>query len=112
MSKGLPVGGFKWLAWDEAVEWERIVESEGFGCFLEVDLECPDELHDWHNNFPLAPESLVLNGFPKFTQNFREKKRMVLHGETLKQYLSLGMKLKKVRRVLMFKEETFMKAIY
>ena len=35
---------------------------------------------------------------------------MVLHGENLKQYLSLGMKLKKVWRVLMFREEAFMKA--
>ena len=34
MSKGLPVGGFSWLKWDEALEWERIVESERFGCFF------------------------------------------------------------------------------
>ena len=100
MSKGLPVGGFKWLKWDEAVEWEKIVESENEGCFLEVDLEYPVELYDDHNDFPLAPESLVLNGFPKLTQNLMEKKKMVLHGENLKQYFSLGMKLKKVRRVL------------
>ena len=109
MSKGLPVGGFRWLDWNEAVEWERIVETEGVGCFLKVDLEYPAEMHDEHNDFPLAPESLVLNGFPKRTQNLMEKKRMVLHGENLKQYLSLGIKLKKVWRVLMFQEEAFMK---
>ena len=109
MSKGLPSGGFRWLDWNEAVEWERIVETEGVGCFLEVDLEYPAEMHDEHNDFPLAPESLVLNGFPKRTQNLMEKKRMVLHGENLKQYLSLGIKLKKVWRVLMFQEEAFMK---
>ena len=110
MSKPLPVRGFKWLTWDEAVEWEKIVEDPGYGCFLDVDLEYPDELHDEHNDFPLAPESLTLNGFLKLTQNLRNKKRMVLHGENLKQYLSLGMKLKKVKRVLMFREEPFMKA--
>ena len=69
MSNGLPVGGFRWLAWDD-------VESEGFGCFLEVDLEYPLELHDEHNDFPLAPESLVLNEFPKLTQNLQKKKRI------------------------------------
>ena len=69
MSKGLPVGGFRWLAWDD-------VENEGFGCFLEVDLEYPLELHDEHNDFPLAPESLVLNEFPKLTQNLQKKKRI------------------------------------
>ena len=79
------------------------------GCFLEVDLEYPNELHDFHNDFSLAPESLVLNGFPKLTQNLGDKKRMVLHGVNLKQYLSLEMKLKKVWRVLMFREEPFMK---
>ena len=87
---------------------KKIVDSKGVGCFLEVDLEYSDELHDSHNDFPLAPESLILNGFPKLTQNLRDKKRMVLHGENLKQYLSLGMKLKKVWRVLMFREP-FMK---
>ena len=73
MSKGLPVGGFRWLDWNEAVEWERTVETEGVGYFLEVDLEYPEEMHDEHNDFPLAPESLVLNKFPKLTQNLMEK---------------------------------------
>ena len=27
MSKGLPIGGFRWLKIYEAVEWEKIVES-------------------------------------------------------------------------------------
>ena len=27
--------------------------------FLEVDLEHPDELHELHNGYPLAPEKLV-----------------------------------------------------
>ena len=26
------------------------------GCFLELDLDYPDELHDLHNSFPLACE--------------------------------------------------------
>ena len=34
MSKPLPVGRFKWLKWHEAMEWERIVENPGFGCFF------------------------------------------------------------------------------
>ena len=42
--------------------------------FLEVDLEYPFELHDEHNDFPLTPESLTLNGFSKLTQNLRNKK--------------------------------------
>ena len=26
------------------------------GCFLQVDLDYPDELHDFHNDYPLAAE--------------------------------------------------------
>ena len=28
------------------------------GCFLKVDLDYPDELHDLHNGYPLAGETL------------------------------------------------------
>ena len=50
-------------------------------CFLEVDLEYPAEMHDEHNDFPLAPESLVLNGFPKLTQNLMEKSEWFYMGK-------------------------------
>ena len=28
---------------------------------LEVDLECPDKLHNLHNDYTLAPEKLEIN---------------------------------------------------
>ena len=30
-------------------------DSSSKGYILKVDLECPKELHDLHNDFPLAP---------------------------------------------------------
>ena len=36
---------------------------------LEVDLEYPEDLHDEHNNYPLAPEVLKINGVNKLIPN-------------------------------------------
>lgn len=36
-----------------------IKESSKKGCILEVDLKYPEELHDFHNTYPLAPEKRV-----------------------------------------------------
>ena len=109
MSKPLPVGGFEWMSEKELENWEEFAEEEGVGCILEVDLEYPAELHDFNNDFPLAPEKMILGKVEKLTQNLRDKEKMVLHGKNLQLYLSLGMKLKLIRRGLKFQEKDFMK---
>ena len=109
MSQPLPVGDFAWMSKEELQNWEKFVLEKGKGCILEVDLEYPRELHDLHNDFPLAPEVLELEGCKKLTQNLRDKKEMVLHGRNLKQVLSLGMKLKSINRGISFSEKPFMK---
>ena len=38
-----------------------ISEKSEIGCFLDVDLEYPDELHELHNDYPLAPEKLAVS---------------------------------------------------
>ena len=55
MSKPLPVKNFRWMTDEELSQWENIP------CFLEVDLEYPKELHDLHNDYPLAPEKTCTN---------------------------------------------------
>ena len=109
MMQPLPVGGFEWLSEGRLKQWEKIVDCEGLGCVLEVDLEYPEELHDFHNDFPLAPELMEVGGIYKLIPNLKDKEKMVLDGRNLKLYLSLGMKLKKIWRGIGFREEAFMK---
>ena len=37
-----------------------VSEKNPIGYFLEVELEYPDELHELHNDYPLAPEKLAV----------------------------------------------------
>ena len=50
MSQPLPVADFEWMNEKDLENWQD------FPCILEVDLIYPDEIHDSHNDFPLAPE--------------------------------------------------------
>ena len=123
MSQPLPTGA---LRWEE--DCERLAKTivdhpaddpEGF--ILEVDLEYPEDLHNTHNAYPLAPEHMVVQkkwmseyqhsllGFgvaptevEKPVPNLRNKDRYVLHYWNLQLYTSLGMRLTKVHRALQF----------
>ena len=55
-------------------------------CIVEVDLEYPIELHCLHNEYPLAPERLIVNKVEKLIPNLNDKKKYIIHHETLKLY--------------------------
>jgi len=72
-------------------------------------LEYPKELHDLHNDYPLALERLAVEKVEKLIPHLRDKTLYVVHHTALKQYLSLGMKLKKTHHDISFHEEAWMK---
>ena len=108
-----------------------VKENSSYGYILEVDLEYPSELHDLHNDYPLAPEKIKISqdmlskyccdiadkygikigGVNKLVPNFRNKKKYVVHYRNLQLYLSLGMKLSKVHRILRFKQSDWLKKL-
>ena len=61
MSEHLPYGRFKWLKNIDKFNIISISEKSPIGHFLEVDLEYPEELHELHNAFSLAPEKLAVS---------------------------------------------------
>ena len=113
MSEKLPVGGFKWMTNKEIENLfnNQIVQVWNKNpCILEVDLIYPEELHDLHNDYPLCPERVECDrGVKKLIPNLRDKNNYVVHYKTLMQYLSLGMKLKKIHRGIKFIEDDFLK---
>ena len=58
----LPYEGFKWLINANEFDVISINEKSPIGYFLKVDLKYLDELHELHNDYPLAPEKLVVSG--------------------------------------------------
>ena len=76
---------------------------------MEVDLEYPESLHDAHNDYPLAPERLQVGGVEKLIPHLGDRKNYVLHVNNLKQYLNLGIKLKKIHRAIKFFESDLLK---
>ena len=58
MSEYLPNGEFKWLKNVDGFDVMSISGKRSTGYFLEVDLEYPNELHELHSDYPLAPENL------------------------------------------------------
>ena len=131
MSQYLPTGGFKWLTEKQInkISLAQYNEDSNKGLILEVDLEYPKELHDLHNDYPLGPEKVkvtdnMLSGYCKKIQNkFKistglvhkliptlcDKEKYVLHYRNLQLYLDLGLKLKKVHRVLEFNQSPWLK---
>jgi hypothetical protein len=130
MSQPLPTGNYKWEnPNDFDVETIKISleRSNPTGYIFDVDLDVPEDLHDYFNDYPLAPESrlgeysdniiekykLIHGKEPKSTvkkliPNLNNKKNYVLHIKNLQLYLSLGMKLIKINRVLSFDQEPFL----
>ena len=103
MCKPLPTSNFKWMDDDELTSWKKHT------CILEVDLEYSKHLHDLHNDYPLAPERLVLGKVEKLVPNLNDKIKYVIHYENLKLYESLGLKITKIHRGIKFEESPWLK---
>ena len=133
MSQRLPTGNYRWLTEKEVQEFnlDAWTDDGASGCLLEVDLECPDELHDLLADYPPAPEKKnityemlsdkqreLLGTFmdnaeswqsvPKLVPSLEPKRKYVVHYRALQLYLQLGLKLTAIHRVLTFDQSAWL----
>ena len=126
----LPYGNFKWLSKEEIERFDldSIGENSRIGYTLEVDLVYPKELHDIHSDYPLCPEIVEVNyemlsnyckdivdkynikvgEVRKLIPNLYDKIEYPVHYKNLIYYFSLGMELKKIHRILSFKQSNWL----
>ena len=130
MCEPLPVGNFKMyddlkerLSEGKAKIKEKIIErlenwksGSKQGYIIEVDLEYPKELHDLHNSYPLAPEKIKVGivssssrAIAKLIPTLYDKKNYICHIKNLQLYVDLGLKIKKLHRILEFDQKPWVK---
>ena len=63
MSQYLPTGNFRWMTDKEInkIDLGKFKTNGKKGLISEVDLEYPRELHDLHNDYPVAPEKVKVS---------------------------------------------------
>lgn len=129
MTQPLPYGEY---AWEKDISiWNKdkilnLSDDDETGYIFKVDLTYPKELHDLHNDYPLAPESCVGDEspfmanirseignkrckIPKLIPNLNNKKEYVVHYRNLKFYINHGLILTKIHSVMSFKQSLWMK---
>jgi hypothetical protein len=128
MVQKLPISDFRWAGNIEVLTPEYILsidDEDDYGMHLCVDVEYPDELHDEHGDFPLMPESRLVQlselsphsqaqapekytPCQKLVPNLYNKEKYWIHYRNLKYALQMGLKLLKVHKAIVYKQEAWM----
>ena len=137
MTQPLPTGNFKWIRKNE-VDFDNTMQllTECYnlykqgkpitkGYLIQTDLFYPKELHDKHNDLPLAPENIIVQKSylsasqqenyvegdinSKLTTNLFDKKKYITFHENLFYYLDEGLRHGTIYNVIQFDQSTWMK---
>ena len=134
MSQPLPMKDF---AWSEERNISTLIQKygeppadgESTGCFVKCDIEYPKDLHDTHNEYPLAPEQVQVKNamlspyaaqmqqqmeipedrMAKLVPNLQDKKDYICDIRNLKYYVEKGLKVTKVSKVITFTQSPWMR---
>ena len=131
MSQKMPLSDFRWLSEEDIRKFDVMsCDPEGDkGYVLEVDLAYPESLHDEHNDYCLAPEHMSITeemlspyqhelkakfdvkSVPttKLVPNLFDKTKYVVHIKNLQLYVTYGLKITRIHRVIEFRQEAWLK---
>lgn len=113
LSKPLPYSSFEWMSKKDMKGFDvmNVSDDSPVGFICEIDIEYPPHLHDYHNELPLLPENKAPPNCKqkKLLTTLEDKSRYVCHYVNLKQAIELGLKLKKVHRVLKFNQSPWLR---
>ena len=112
MSQKLPVDNFKWVEDTSKINEDSIKNYYGNskkGYILEVDVKYIKKLHDLHSDLPFLPKKIKIDKCKKPVCDLHNKKKYVVHIKSLKQALNLGLKLKRIHRIIEFNQKAWLK---
>ena len=72
-------------------------------------MDCPKDLHKNYNELPFLAGIMKIGKVEKLVPNLKDKKGHVVHIRALNRALKHGLKLKKVHRVIEFKQSSWIK---
>lgn len=130
LSQRLPISGFKW---EKITIIDLLIlvndfnhDKDDIGYIVEVDINVPEHLHDFFNDYPPIPEQISIrkdmlspwtklligdnsyHAAKKMSPNLYNKTKYICHITNLQLYISLGLQLVKVHRVLSFKQSPWL----
>ena len=113
MSQKLPVKGFKWVKQKKLSKFNedfiKNMMKRVIGDIFGVDIDYPKELFNNHKNLPFLPERKKVEKVENLICSIEDKEKYVIHIRALKQALNDGLKLKKVHRIVPFKQKAWLK---
>ena len=113
MSQKLPVKNFKWVKdiskFDESLIKGYNEESDK-GFFLELDVQYPENLHNFHNDLPFFQERMKIEKVEKHVDKLHDKTEYVIqYMRNLKQTLNHGLVLKTLHRIIKVTQKAWLK---
>ena len=140
MLQKLPHSNYQYLTQDEIEQWKINIDKDlpiykkendpilsynpegDIGYYLEVDLHCPGELHDYFSDYPLFPESSIVTEDMKseWQKSFKKKSNVeklllsltdrhnyFVHIRMLKLGVELGYEITKIHSIVSFHQQAW-----